>query len=360
MIRYVLFLICFLPIHAFACTNPAGEEGEQFYNATENVMTFCNGTNWVRMDGQGDDQLWQAGNDMIFYQTTPAAVGTNTMNPADQDLLVDGRALAASLAAAPVNDNSTSVTRGTVQDAIVMVVDDDAGRNAIASPVTGQIVFNISSNTLELFNGSQWMRVPTLGLSTVPRSCAEVLAANPAAVDGVYQIDGDGPGGTAPFDVYCDMTTDGGGWTLVDNNTAGSACFTSRQAGANTDINVTRGSYLPAYTWSEYPQLLVKSNNFTGSVGWVTFAALTSRAQEYPTATTETTAAEGQWGADDLNGNTHQGINDWIYNGGGNFGSVWIGYGSQPTAACCYHAAGQTGLGTYNSNVANSCSTWVR
>ena len=47
-----------------------------------------------------------------------------------------------------------------------------------------------------------------------PTSCAELLAREPATVSGVYTIDPDGPAGEPPFDVVCDMDTDGGGWTL--------------------------------------------------------------------------------------------------------------------------------------------------
>jgi hypothetical protein len=39
--------------------------------------------------------------------------------------------------------------------------------------------------------------------------------------DGVYTIDPDGAGATAAFDVRCDMTTDGGGWTIVYGSTGG-------------------------------------------------------------------------------------------------------------------------------------------
>jgi hypothetical protein len=46
-------------------------------------------------------------------------------------------------------------------------------------------------------------------------SCKDLLARKPTATSGKYTIDPDGSGPNAPFDVYCDMSLDGGGWTLL-------------------------------------------------------------------------------------------------------------------------------------------------
>ncbi|UQA58971.1 fibrinogen-like YCDxxxxGGGW domain-containing protein [Polyangium aurulentum] len=111
------------------------------------------------------------------------------------------------------------------------------------------------------------------------KSCLEIKQNNPAAGSGTYTIDTDGAGPKPPVQVQCDMTTDGGGYTMVRFNDA--ALTTDQNAYANKcaqygmEIIVprTKAHATSIYTWNgnEVPNLynvFPKSNGATGIFNW--------------------------------------------------------------------------------------------
>lgn len=101
----------------------------------------------------------------------------------------------------------------------------------------GDLVFDTSTSALRVCNGTTWQGVGSsntsgLGSSSNPAaSCQAIKTANSSAANDVYWLDPDGPGvGVSPFQNYCRMDIDLGGWTFV-------ASFSSTDSNAWTYYN---------------------------------------------------------------------------------------------------------------------------
>jgi len=96
----------------------------------------------------------------------------------------------------------------------------------------GSLRYNAVKKIMQYCNGSVWMNVlATPDDSVVYESCNEILKANNSKGDGTYLIKPQGA--NEEFEVYCDMTTDGGGWTMLFSSADGTRFSTNKDLGSS-------------------------------------------------------------------------------------------------------------------------------
>jgi len=173
-------------------SNDCTQAGQIRYN--NGHFQGCNGSKWRQLDNAPPPTLSSvapaAG--AISVATTITITGTGFSGPVTVNV---GTASAGS----PTVVSSTQVT------CVVPAGSSLGARDITLTNADGQWVASTNAFTYVADGSSSSYAVATCN-----------TAKNAGLVTtGTYWIDPDGPGGNSPFQVWCDQTTDGGGWQLV-------------------------------------------------------------------------------------------------------------------------------------------------
>ncbi|MFA6401986.1 MAG: fibrinogen-like YCDxxxxGGGW domain-containing protein [Salinivirgaceae bacterium] len=178
-------------------SQPSPIAGHLYYNTLADKIIYYNGSNWNEIS------------------TTASIAGAGGASTAEGVLIGSG-----TIAASAKMEVRTTTNKGLLLPRMT-----DAQRDAIDSPAEGLTIYNTTANNYQYFSSATWYSWADASLTygvvigNPGLSCKDIYDSNSASqgVDGVYYIDPDGVGANPAYACTCDMTTDGGGWTLVEN-----------------------------------------------------------------------------------------------------------------------------------------------
>ena len=172
------------------------------FNITDSCLQIYSGVNW--------ENIYCLGDTACITPSTPGAITGN-------DTVCSGTAgepysIAVVSGAASYNwtvPSGATVTSG--QGTTSITVDFGSASGNVSVTASNSCGTSANNSTITVIT-----------IACIQPSCLAWFNAG-FTIDGTYSIDPDGAGVVAPFNAYCDMSFDGGGWTLVAQATEGLA-----------------------------------------------------------------------------------------------------------------------------------------
>lgn len=231
---FALTLIA-LPSRAFAdCSSPDGVEGEVLYNATHKVIQFCDGTNWIGMSGtiatNNDPRLgtlaaskWCAvdggGTTVNCDQDAPAASagadkqvifndGGSALEGATK-LIWDESSGNLAIGTTSAADASSALELSSTTKGFLPPRMDETQRDAIASPATGLMIFNMTAGRPEYWSGTAWLSMGGGGIFDDAPDAFSFSDQTDVATNTVIESDSVTIDGLSPIQFTASVSGDG-------------------------------------------------------------------------------------------------------------------------------------------------------